>query len=184
VVLIGSNVLIVFLFWHAWRKLLPLPAGREGAWSVMLRRPWPLALVVLMDTALFVLVSRAPGQTEILATSGDWLTNGVGHFLAALLAGSLYSRLGWRKLTNLAAGILILLLTLFAVHRWGGMDLSVPILLAYSLVVGFYTVALFTLFGEEIPSDKPAMGIAVGMVVVGWLASPAGIALGTALLPR
>ena len=184
ILLIAGNIAVVGLNGRAWRQLAPVTAGREiGLWA-MLRGLWPLALVVLIDTALFVLVSRDPGPTAIFAGPGDWLANGGEHFLAALLAGGLYTRLGWRKITRLAAAALAVLVVLFAMHRGGVADLSAAIQVVYSLVVGFYTVSLFTLFGEEIPRGRPALGIAAGMVFVGWLASPAGIALGTALLPR
>ena len=53
----------------------------------------------------------------------------------------------------------------------------------YSATVGAYTVALFTVFGEETPQQRPATGIAYGMIFIGWLCSPLGIVLGTALLP-
>jgi len=184
ILLMVVNIMSVLFCGRAWRRLAPVPAGRAVGLFAMLRGLWPLALVVLIDTALFVLVSRDPGPTAILAGPGDWLANGGEHFLAALLAGGLYSRLGWRKITRLAAGALVVLVALYAVHRGSATDLSVAIQAVYSLIVGFYTVSLFTLFGEEIPRDRPALGIAAGMVFVGWLASPAGIALGTALLPR
>lgn len=180
--LIVGNIVVVFLFLGALKDTSPLAVGRETDLAPLVLRLWPLALVVLVDTALFVLVSRAPGDTPILATGGDWIKNGAAHFLAATVVGTLYARLGWRRLTYVAATALALLVGAFIVHRLGLADLGGPIIGLYSAVVGVYTVALFTVFGEETPRHKPAMGIALGMVLVGWVASPLGIILGTALL--
>jgi multidrug transporter EmrE-like cation transporter len=181
-VLIASNLLVVILFADS---LAPQPENRIGNDISPLKsvvRLWPLALVVAIDTALFVLVSRAPGETPVLAAWTDWFKNGAAHLLAAALAGIFYARLGWRKLTWIAAGALVALIAFFIAHRLGLALLGGPIIVAYSVVVGVYTVALFTVFAEETSRRRPATGIALGMVLVGWVASPLGLAIGTFLL--
>lgn len=182
VMLVGSNVLVVLLFFDAVKKLRPQPVGRPTSIGRLLIRLAPLGLVVLIDTALFVVVSRLPGDAAVYATPVAWLKNGAAHFVAAAFAGIFYARLGWRKLTWIAAGALVVLLGLVVVQKLGLADVGGPIIAFYSAVVGCYTVALFTVFGEEAPADRPAVGIAAGMVLVGWIASPLGIILGTALL--
>jgi len=181
--LVISNIAVVFLFHDALQQTPSEDYGVEQPLRGWLVGLLPLAAVVLIDTALFVHVSRAPGAVPVLADAGDWLRNGIAHLLVALIAGVLYARLGWRKLTFVAAAALTATLAAFVVHRFGLADLSDLIMLLYSVTVGVYTVALFTVFGEAAPRQRPAMGIAWGMVVVGWVCSPAGIALGTALLP-
>ncbi|MDP8221835.1 MAG: hypothetical protein P9L99_00630 [Candidatus Lernaella stagnicola] len=181
-ILVASNVVVVFLFMDSLRNTPSVPAGCDTTSGRMVKALLPLAAVVFADTALFVLVSRAPGENAILATSGDWFANGVIHFLAAAFAGLFYVRVGWKKLNAVAAAALVMLIAAYLTHRFTGTDLRGPILGLYGAVVGIYTVALFTVFGEEAPRAHPATGIAWGMVLVGWVASPAGIALGTALV--
>jgi hypothetical protein len=178
--LIGSNIIIVLLP-GAFARTAP-PLGRPGAIGAMLRRLLPLAAVVFADTALFVLVSRAPGETAILASARDWRWFGAAHLLGAVGAGLLYGRLGWRRLNRAAACGLGALALLYLLHRFAAGVFGLPILLVYGATVGVYTTALFAVFGDETSSDNPAYGIAWGMVLVGWVASPAGIALGTALV--
>lgn len=182
--LVLGNVPVVLLCSGLVRALPENAIGRPGTIPAMLRRFWLLALVVTVDTALFVHVSRAPGPWPILSRPRDWLFNGAVHVAAALAAGALYSGWGWRRLTRRAAVILGVLLLLFVLHRFGVADLRALIVPAYGLVVGFYTVALFTVFGEETSASRPALGLAAGMALVGWIASPLGIGLGTALLGK
>lgn len=182
-VLILSNVVAFTLMSDNIKTRSVQPVGGGNSLLEMAVRIWPLALVVLVDTALFVHVSRAPGAVAIFATAGDWLSNGFAHLLAALLAGVFYARLGWRRLTWFASVTLLGAFFAFVVHRLGVADLSFLVILLYSATVGAYTVSLFTVFGEEAPQDAPAVGVAVGMVLVGWVCSPAGIIIGTLLLP-
>ncbi len=177
-----GNVALALVFYDILTSVPAETPGGERPLKTMPLRLWPLAAVVLIDTALFVQVSRAPGQWPVYSTAHDWLSNGLFHFLVAAFAGLLYARMGWLKLTKLAAVALALTLGLFVAHRLGAADLAKAIIIAYSLTVGLYTVALFTVFGEETSRARPATGIAWGMCLVGWICSPAGIALGTALL--
>jgi hypothetical protein len=182
IALVLSNVALIFRF-------APWPAndigsviGVDAGMKRMLKRLWPLALVVLLDTALFVHVSRAAGAGIVFASRGSWLANGSFHFLFAVAAGLVYPRWGWRRLTLLAGLALLFTAAIFALQQLGTVNLSAGVIVLYSLSVGVYTVALFAVFGEETPRAAPALGIAFGMVLIGWLASPAGIALGAALL--
>jgi hypothetical protein len=150
----------------------------------MLRRLLPLAAVVFADTALFVLVSRAPGDVPILATARDWRWFGAAHLAAGIVAGLLYRRCGWARLNRAAAYGLAALAALYFFHRFAAGVFGVPILLVYGATVGVYTTALFAVFGDETSTEQPAGGIAWGMVLVGWLASPAGIAIGSALVGK
>jgi hypothetical protein len=148
----------------------------------MLLRLLPLAAVVLIDTALFVLISRAPGSRLILAGPADWTVFGLAHVASALTAGFLRRRVGWRGLTWAGLGCLLALGAAYVAHRYGLANLSGLIVLAYGAVVGLYTVALFTVFADEAPRERLGGGIAWGMTLVGWICSPAGIVVGTALL--
>jgi len=182
IALVLSNVALIFRF-------APWPPNDAGSMigvdagvTKMLGRLWPLALVVLLDTALFVHVSRAAGAGAVFTARGSWLANGFFHFLFAMAAGLVYRRWGWRRLTLLAGFALLFTTAIFALQQLGSVSLSAGVIVLYSLSVGVYTVVLFSVFGEETPRSAPALGIALGMVLIGWLASPAGIALGTALL--
>jgi len=177
-----ADVALVFFFFGAVRALPENELGRPATIPAMLRRLWLLALVVAVDTALFVHVSRAPGRWPVFSGAREWVFNGGAHAVAALLAGVFYSRWGWFRLTRWAAYFLVGLVALFTLHRFGVVDCRALIVPVYAVVVGFYTVALFTVFGEETPAGRPALGIGAGMVLVGWIASPLGIGLGTALL--
>lgn len=181
-VLVLSNVVLLYRFAPELSDEPATTIGIETSASGLLRRLAPLALVVLADTALFVNVSRAAGSSVVFAGPRDWLVNGACHLAFAVAAGLVYRRWGWRRLTLLAGMALAFTAAVFGLHQLGRADLSTSVILLYSLSVGAYTVALFSVFADEVPRRSPAWGVAVGMVLVGWLASPAGIALGTALL--
>ncbi len=182
VALVLSNVVLLYRFAPNLSDEPATAIGVEATVSGELQRLAPLALVVLADTALFVNVSRAAGSSVVFAGPAEWLANGAGHLTFAVAAGIIYRRWGWRRLTALAGVALALTAAVFWLHQLGHVNLSTSVILLYSLSVGAYTVALFSVFADEVPRQSPAWGVAVGMVLVGWLASPAGIALGTKLL--
>jgi MFS family permease len=180
--LLLSNVLLIYRYARLVPNVAAVALGIETTRARMLRSLWPLALIVLADTALFVHVSRATGVQAVFSGRGDWLTNGICHFVFAVAAGLIYRRWGWRRITALAGYVLALTIVLFLFQQLGHAIFAAGIIVLYSLTVGAYTVALFTVFGEETPREKPASGVALGMVLIGWIASPAGLTLGAALL--
>jgi hypothetical protein len=180
--LLLSNAVLVVVLRKRLREPAAVALGRDTSFGGMLESLWLLALIVLVDTALFVVISRSTSSAPVLGTSRQWIVFGMAHVAASLVAGWAYRALGWRRIVYIAAGCLAALIGLFVAHRLGVTGLAWPMLVLYGAVVGLYTVSLFTAFAVETPRDRPATGIAAGIILVGWLCSPAGIALGNAVL--
>lgn len=140
----------------------------------------PMALLVAVDTFTFYpLAQPDPRPIAVFATGGDWLENGIWHFLFAGIAGLLYARNGARRLTLAASAFLLIVTALLWLGA--GHDIAKAVRGFYSAVVGIYTVGFIAAFAEFAPEHGRYRSLGFGMALCGWIANPAGVAAWMAL---
>lgn len=176
-----SCALAIALFSPSSENLHEEAIGRrDGGLGSMVIALAPLAFLVLVDSYSFYPVGRSDlWARPVLATPADWSSNGVWHLLFAGIFGLSYFRFGRRKLLMAACAALMAATVLCYLNLDN--DMAGLVRPLYSMAVGGYTVILFAVFAEVVPANRPMTGIALGMALVGWTASPSGIAASRAV---
>ncbi len=134
-----------------------------------------LAVLVAIDSFVFHLeINRE--ELYRYTWEGRWLWNGVVHALSAIFAGLLWDRRmeGTLFLLTLSAFALSLaLLILFPIGPFTGLMST----LFYNTAVSFYGILILIIWFCVGSGTGTGFKIGAGMAVVGWVASPAGIAV-------
>ena len=134
-----------------------------------------LAALVAIDSFVFHLeINRE--ELYRYTWEGRWLWNGVVHAVSAIFAGLLWDRRMERALflfTLSAFALSLALLILFPIGSFTGLIST----LFYNIAVSFYGILILISWFYVDSGIGSGFKIGAGMAVVGWVASPAGIAV-------
>jgi predicted MFS family arabinose efflux permease len=152
------------------------PGAPDGTLLKALAATLPLALLIAADSFTFLPLGQSDyGPNPIFSGPAAWMTNGMYHLLFSVVCGLYYFRWGRHKVVAVAAAAL--LASAIALYLNLDKDLTKVVHPLYSMSVGCYTVALFAMFDEIVPAKRPMLGIALCMILAGWIANPFGVGL-------
>jgi hypothetical protein len=183
---LGAVGLLVLAFWRM--PFAGTLAGNQhdarygiGRYARADRRQLATALVALfaiffIDSFGFLRLVETPAYLNAAwqsAEAGDraWIAG--AHVLGALVAGVLYTHLGYRSLLGWIFGLFMLvhLMYLFDVRTMGGGSQALAMPALYALGVSLYTVVNFAIWADLSTARNVGLLSAIGVAASAWTAT-------------